>query len=44
MMDWMLVLQIVLLLFVANLLGIMAHGAVLDARRQDAIKRRDAGL
>lgn len=43
-MSWALLWPIMLLMLFTALLVCMVHGIVLDARRQDAIKRRDAGL
>lgn len=44
MMSWWLVAQVVLLMFVAALLVEGVTVAVIEKRREDAIKRKEAGL
>lgn len=43
-MEWRLVGQLCMLIILAALLVIMVHSAILDKRREDTIKRKEAGV
>lgn len=43
-MSWILFGQIIALAFIAYLFALMAHHAIVDKRRDDALKRKQAGL
>jgi hypothetical protein len=43
-MSWVLFGQVCALLILGTLLGIGAHGSILDKRREDAYKRKENGL
>lgn len=43
-MSWILVLQLVILMVIGALLYEAVHCAIIDKRREDDIKRKEAGL
>lgn len=43
-MEWRLVGQLSILIILASFLVIMVHSAITDKRREDTIKRKEAGV